>query len=340
MERLGSVSLPALQQYLNFARSEGLDLRAALDAAGLSDAQLQQDGARISGESFQRLLLQLLQQSGDPLFGLRSGGHVQPGSYSALGYIVMSCATLGEAMEKIAPYEKLVGDMGVTTLERQGNQVLVNWHCNFVLPEVRRHMIDNVLMSWFKFAQWLANVDFGPAAVWLEQRAPAAQVKKDYQALYQCPVLFEQERNCLVIDRSYLSLPLRQPNQALKKTLEAHAHSQLVSLPDSHSRLSIKVKELIALQLKQGKTGKDWVAAQLDLNGRTLQRQLQQEGTRYQLLLDQVRQALAQDYLNRSELSIPQIAEALGFAEPRSFHRRFKDWTGVTPAEFRTRAGR
>lgn len=123
-------------------------MAAALLAAQIDPDLLKQTEARISGEQFQAFIHHLLQQSGDPLFGLKSSEYVQPGSYSILGYIVMSCATLGEAIERILPYEKLVGDMGITTLEPEGDCILVRWHCAYPQPQVRAQMIDNVLASW------------------------------------------------------------------------------------------------------------------------------------------------------------------------------------------------
>jgi AraC-like DNA-binding protein len=35
------------------------------------------------------------------------------------------------------------------------------------------------------------------------------------------------------------------------------------------------------------------------------------------------------------ERSVKQLADALGYAEPSSFHRAFKRWTGKTPADYR-----
>ena len=80
---------------------------------------------------------------------------------------------------------------------------------------------------------------------------------------------------------------------------------------------------------------KERVAEKFDMTVRTLQRHLQQAGTSYQEILDQLRQELAEHYLLRSDLAIQDIACYLGFTESRSFRRSFKSWTGQTPGEFR-----
>ena len=74
--------------------------------------------------------------------------HVQPGSWSVLGYITMNCATLGEAMARILPYERLVGDMGTSRIDNRGDQVCLSWHCRHPHQPVRRHLIENVLASF------------------------------------------------------------------------------------------------------------------------------------------------------------------------------------------------
>jgi AraC-like DNA-binding protein len=72
------------------------------------------------------------------------------------------------------------------------------------------------------------------------------------------------------------------------------------------------------------------------MTSRTLRRKLETEGTSYTDLLDNVRHALAMDFLNTSVLSTDDIAAALGFSDSASFRRAFKRWTGKSPSAFRS----
>jgi AraC-like DNA-binding protein len=54
-------------------------------------------------------------------------------------------------------------------------------------------------------------------------------------------------------------------------------------------------------------------------------------------LLDEVRSALACALVLRPGLSVAQVAEQLGFSDASTFYRRFKRWTGLTPAQFQKR---
>jgi AraC-like DNA-binding protein len=78
-------------------------------------------------------------------------------------------------------------------------------------------------------------------------------------------------------------------------------------------------------------------ARELGLSDRSLRRFLAAKGTSYRLLVRTLRQRHADDMLRDPERTIQDTASALGFANVRAFHRAFKQWTGMTPGEFRRR---
>jgi len=334
MHNLGYISVPTLLKYLRHAEQLGLDQDAALAAAGLTADDLNDNSRRLPGAAHEQLLGHLVEASGDPLFGLHAGRFVQPGSWSVLGYITMNCATLGEAMSRIVPYEKLVGDMGVSRIEAAAEHVKLIWSCRHQPADIRRHMVENVLASWLLYARWIADTESSPQEVWFEHAQPAGVDLAEYEAVFGCPILFEQSVSALLVPLEYLKVPLRQADANLLRTLEEHALTLMAGL-DEDEPLALRVKNALRLLLKDGLPRKERVAEKFQMTVRTLQRHLQQAGTSYQEILDQLRQELAEHYLTRSDLPIQDIAYYLGFTESRSFHRSFKNWTGVTPGEYR-----
>ena len=77
------------------------------------------------------------------------------------------------------------------------------------------------------------------------------------------------------------------------------------------------------------------VARCFGLTLRTLRRRLANEGYALSTLIDEARCRVACDALLREELSLPAVAEMVGFSEASAFFRAFKRWTGRTPGEFR-----
>ena len=77
------------------------------------------------------------------------------------------------------------------------------------------------------------------------------------------------------------------------------------------------------------------LAAQVNVSERTLRRRLVAQNASYRDLRDEARYERARDLLINSELSISEVAQALGYADPRSFRRAFKRWSGELPTAFR-----
>ncbi|MCB1747251.1 MAG: helix-turn-helix domain-containing protein, partial [Gammaproteobacteria bacterium] len=60
--------------------------------------------------------------------------------------------------------------------------------------------------------------------------------------------------------------------------------------------------------------------------------------THYQALTDEFLRARAQELLANDELTIKQVAAALGFDNPANFGKAFKRWCGVSPGRYRSGA--
>ena len=84
------------------------------------------------------------------------------------------------------------------------------------------------------------------------------------------------------------------------------------------------VRHAIRLGLLAGDASTEAVAARLDLGVRTLQRRLQADGLSFRdLRLDECLTRGA-TLLRDSDLTINQIARAIGYDEPRSFRRAIR----------------
>jgi AraC-like DNA-binding protein len=76
------------------------------------------------------------------------------------------------------------------------------------------------------------------------------------------------------------------------------------------------------------------VSAILSIAPRTLQRQLQQRGTSFSRLLEEVRAEAARRHLSQSQLSLTQLAAILGYSELSAFSRAFHRWHGQSPQQW------
>ncbi len=332
---LGYVSIPALLQYIESAERYGLARWEMLVAAGLNKDVLENKAQRISGSALQEMLRFIIPKSGDPLFGLHTAQTIAPSSYSVLGYIAMNAANIGEAMGKIQQYEKLVGDMGLSSIIQRDDKTELHWHCRFKDPLVKTHLIDNVLASWVTYTRWLCDSAQAPHAVMIEHPAPKSdKLIQAYQQLFGCTIHFNQRYSALIVTREILELPLKHADKLLLKTLEQHASQQLSELDDDLS-FSERVRHSMAFLLPTGVPRKEKIAQYLNVSERTLQRRLHEEGSSYQQILDKLRCTLAQQYLHNPAISTEDICQQLGFQELRSYHRFFKKMFAMTPGQYK-----
>ena len=75
----------------------------------------------------------------------------------------------------------------------------------------------------------------------------------------------------------------------------------------------------------------------LRLPARTLHRRLEDEGTSFRQLLEQVRHTLALAHLRQGRFTVEEVAYALGYSDIANFRRAFKRWESKPPSAFRPR---
>ena len=82
-------------------------------------------------------------------------------------------------------------------------------------------------------------------------------------------------------------------------------------------------------------TSSSAVAKQLYMAPRTLRRKLRAENTSFRELMDELKMQVAIKYLRDTDLTIENIADALGFRDAANFRRAFRRWTKRAPHEYR-----
>ena len=156
----------------------------------------------------------------------------------------------------------------------------------------------------------------------------------EYDRIFRCPIKFEADKNALLFDTKFLDYPIQQPNKELLNLFEKQAQKTLKALTKQES-FSEKVSSLYIKLLQEKPPSIEEVARSLKISVRKLQMHLENEGTSYKDLLNNIRRELAFGYLSDKQISIAEISYLLGFSEPSAFHRAFKRWTGNTPGQYR-----
>ena len=190
------------------------------------------------------------------------------------------------------------------------------------------------LSVWHRFFGWLCGRPIELQRVDFTGEPPDNPEK--YEALFRCPIYFNQSMDLLYFDSECLVWPIVHTQYSLEEFLRTAPYQLLLmdNDPDSNN-LSAQVKAMIGHDFSEGFPGFEVISSALNMSAPTLRRRLKREGTTFQQLKDHARCEAAKLCLNRRDLSINEVALQLGFTDPSAFHRSFKKWTGQTPGQFR-----
>jgi len=128
--------------------------------------------------------------------------------------------------------------------------------------------------------------------------------------------------------------PFLTSNPLLWDAFEPNLRQRLADLQTSTGTVQ-RVRAALHEFIPSGLTTMEAVAARLALSKRTLQRRIEAEGTSFQAILKETREALARHYLANTSFPAAEISFLLGYDEPNSFYRAFRSWTGTTPDSIR-----
>jgi len=265
-----------------------------------------------------------------PALGLAIGQRVQPRHAGVLGYLGLSCDTLGEALLRFERYHRLVYDGNPIQLNMSPEGVSISWGIVHARPG---QLADETAIAAFAtITRMLVDHPVGAQRVEFVYAPPADL--KPYEDFFQCPVSFGHARTTVVFSADYLALPIRYRDPALRALLEQQAEALLRTLPENDD-FENALKQALVKGMHNGEPTLTVVANRLHISPRTLQRRLAERGLQFHGLLDVTRLALARDYLANPSLSLTEIALLLGYSEQSAFNRAFRRWTGQTPRQAR-----
>ena len=95
------------------------------------------------------------------------------------------------------------------------------------------------------------------------------------------------------------------------------------------------VKQVISALMKQGQCHLGQTARAAGMHPRALQRRLSETGEEYSDLLAEVRFERALRLIYDPNVKIIDVAGELGYSDSANFTRAFRQWTGVSPSDFR-----
>lgn len=295
-----------------------------------------QSQQRFEYSIWRETLLSLEQRLQQPALGLEIAAHVKPQHIGIIAYIAMSCDTLGQAMQRYHELHRLIFDGGPLEVETLDSYVAIRWA---KLPLNMSILITDeiaigLMIAFLKYALTSADVHLHE----VHFCHPAPQNIHIYEQYFRCKVRFNQQHSQIILPTQELSRPFKNTDHTLQQLLLQQAESLMKQLPNLHTHAALDIQQTILTGLHMGDFQIEAIAARMNLSVRQLQRQLQQRQTTFQQLVQDIRHLMSKQYLTETELSLQDIALLLGYSEQSAFQRAFKQWTGMTPQQWRLNA--
>ncbi len=275
--------------------------------------------------------------SGRADLGLEFARQVRPGTFHVLGYALMTCKTLAEAIALVPLYRRLVFDIGYseTRFENRLGQARFGWHVLSSRLPYCASLAESLIASWYQFGRWLVGVELPLQEVLFRHPAPARL--EPYLEFFGCPVRFGAGENTLVFSDTLLDIPLLHADEQLHLAMRAQAQAELSKTFGDEATLPQRLRQALLPLLPKCEATLEHAARALGMSARTLQRRLDEAGLKFQAVLDEARRDMAQTYLRDPGLSLLDVSLLLGYAEQSSFTRAFRHWFGASPSAWRRR---
>jgi AraC-like DNA-binding protein len=322
-----------------FARLTGGGSRALslLNRIGIEPADFANPDTRIPHRTAIELLETGMAQREDPTIGLQAGSLAEPCDLDVLEYAARSCETLGDALSCIARYYRLMHSAAEFLLIEQGDRTIYRYR---VTDGVHQPPAANdfVLGSTISFVR-RNTASPGVEAAEVHFAHPEPPYISQYPQHFRCPTYFGGGANEIVFHKASLSAPMVRSDPQVSEAYEQHARRLLERLPAIEG-VAGRVRRIVIEQLRGGELTMEFMALRMAMSVPTLRRRLDQEGTTFSNIVDEIRKELAERYLREPSVAVSEVAFLLGFSSESAFHRAFRRWTGVAPSEFRARARR
>ena len=329
-----TVSAAYLQELLDFSVSRGAERHQLLEIADIGQDNLDDPDGRLPMNNYILLMRAAKKLCADPALPLHLGSAQDFHKISVVGLLCYAAVDMAEACRNLNHYGRLVAEFDLPVKDQRFQLVPCEQGIWFIdtrndpnsFPEMTEE-------TWSRFIaenrRHFPDIPYCKA-VHVTHAEPGHA--EEYQDIMGAPVIFNSDKNALLIDSGWPDVKLHQPNSYAFGVLSEHADRLLRQLEDSKT-VRGNVEALLIPRLHKGDTSMGSIAAKMGLSRQTLYRKLKAEGICYESLFDQLRHQMALNYLKGKRTSVYETAYLLGFSEPSAFHRAFKRWTGKTPGD-------
>jgi AraC-like DNA-binding protein len=189
--------------------------------------------------------------------------------------------------------------------------------------------IEDSLITALRLLRGCLGAKYVPRRVSL--RHAAMSDRATYERYFGSEVHTEAPIDGIVIDKRDLEVVNARRDDAVLSVLTDFLRADAIPAQTDMNGL---VRDILRRSLGTGEISIEAVADQVGVHKRTLQRRLQETGTTFANLLDEVRADIAKHYVASGQLPLTRVALMLGFSDQSAFNHAFRRWFQRCPTEW------
>ena len=310
----------------------GLEAENVLRRARLARDLFAREHPRLGIEEYFRFWNAFVAESGDSLLPLTLVNAFSPEAFSPPIFAALCSPDMSVAAGRMADHKRLVAPVTMTVEDgADGLFVGFAWHDSKVQSPASLAALELAFLT--QIARIGTREPIRPLRVESPHRFEPAEA---YREFFGVPVE-ESERHGVTFAPEDARRPFLTANEALWQSFAPELRRRLTNL-GAAAPLVERVRSVLLETLPSGEATIGVAASRLGMSARTLQRRLRQEQTSYKDVVRRTREELARHYVTNTSVSYTEIGFLLGYAEPSSFFRAFRDWTGKAPDALRVSA--
>ena len=329
-----SISTVLVRVMVDAVERSGASRDEFLRSLKIDPARLSEADGRFELEEFARLEERALDVTRDEAFGLHVAERVLVTAFGLMSHLTSHAPTMREAFGLITQFRRLLMDDCYIRLTEAAGAATIQYEFTRSLERADRMHAEFVVTALLQFARAFGGPNLVRWTAAFEHPRPAHY--SEYVRIFGEAVRFDQPATAFTFDRALLDWVQLHHQPELFVLLRSQAQRALERAANELGTTD-RVKQYLVAHPPARIPDLKTAARDLGLSTRSLRRLLTTEGTSYRSLVRSVRQTYADLLLRDPKRSIQETASALGFATVRAFHQAFKQWTGMTPGEYRGR---
>ena len=323
---------PATSRLLvEVGEERGIDAARLLAGSGLSADALRAPTTVVTAGQELLVATNLCRELDDVSgLGLELGRRLALGDLGIWAFALISSASYGEALRVGLRYSQLTAAFVAPELDDRSAEMLVTLHDEHLPVEVRELLAERDLAATGRLLQ-AVGIELDGAV--LETRLSGERAR--------------------VLDELFVGVDVRGGRASHQLRVPVELVARPMPLADAKTwQICVRECELL-LETRRRRTAVSAIvrarlvrtpaampslsdlARELHTSPRSLRRRLEEEGTSYRALREEVATTLAVELLTTVSLTVAEVASRLGYSDATSFAHAFTRWTGVPPSAYR-----